>query len=119
MGIKTEGKDTPMPPPPLLLVCVNHRPQFDKPSCASRGSEAIADALETGIAERSLHVQVERKCCLGQCNDGPTLRLAPGGDFLLGVALGDVPAILDRLEAVCGRRPEDREEMVVASPFSA
>lgn len=93
--------------PFTLLVCTNLRPSFDKPSCAGRGAEKLADAIEDGIRERGLAVTVLRKCCLGQCEDGPTLRLIPGGDFLLGVRPDDVERVLDHLEKVCGREEKN------------
>jgi NADH:ubiquinone oxidoreductase subunit E len=81
-----------------VAVCINRRFSTSKPSCAGRGSEAIADALESAMAEREMPVKLERIRCLGQCYKGPTVRFVPGGDFLLGQKLEDVPAILDRLQ---------------------
>ncbi len=74
----------------------------DQPSCAARGSEVIAEALEKGVAERRIAVTVKRSVCMSKCTEGPTLRLAPGGRFIQGPALADVPDILDQLEAECG-----------------
>ncbi len=100
--------------PKSLLVCVNRRFQGDKPSCAQRGSEAIADAIEEGIARRGIDLAVERLVCMGQCMDGPTLRLAPGGEFILGVTLEDVPDLLDRFERECRPRDDDVPAPAVA-----
>ena len=80
-----------------LIVCVNYRHDKTQPSCASRGSLQIADALRQGIEDRELEVELETFCCLGQCAKGPNLRIAPGGEFMHGVALDDVPTILDKL----------------------
>ena len=52
-------------------------------------------------------------CCLGQCAQGPTLRLTPGGDFLFGVTMADLPALLDELERRFGRHPEADETEVL------
>ena len=90
--------------PKTLIVCVNWRFQADQPSCAARGSEAIADALEAGIRARRIDVVLERICCLAVCEKGPNVRLVPGEDFRHGVALDDVPGILDDLERACGVR---------------
>lgn len=90
--------------PKTLIVCVNRRFEFGKPSCAVRGSEEIATALEKGITERNIDIDIERICCLGHCEQGPTLRLAPGGAFFHEVSLGDVPDILSDLADKCGRR---------------
>jgi (2Fe-2S) ferredoxin len=64
------------------------------------GSEKIADAIESGLQERGLSLQVERIHCLGECAEGPNLRLAPGGKFFHHVKLADVPAILDEIAAL-------------------
>ena len=93
--------------PTALLICVNHRFGTDKPSCAARGSLAVAEAVETGVAQRRIDLAVERIICLGQCTKGPSMRLAPGGEFLLGVDLVQVPGILDRLERLCGHKSEE------------
>ncbi|MEM7016357.1 MAG: (2Fe-2S) ferredoxin domain-containing protein [Pseudomonadota bacterium] len=80
-----------------LIVCVNYRHDKTQPSCASRGSLQIAEALRQGIEERDLDVDLETFCCLGRCDKGPNLRIAPGGEFRHGVKLEDVPEILDAL----------------------
>ena len=90
-------------PPTKLLVCVNRRFGAGQASCAARGSESVADAVERGIAERGLDLPVERICCFGKCQDGPNMRLAPGGEFFTGVGAERVAEILDVLERTCDR----------------
>ena len=94
-------------PPSTVMVCVNLRPGSDRPSCSARGSVAVAEALERGIAERRIDVTLERSICMGQCTKGPTVRFAPGGRFHLGTTLDRVEGVLDELEALCGLRPDD------------
>lgn len=93
--------------PKLLMVCVNRRFRVDEASCSARGSQAIADALEAGIRERKIDIKIERSVCLGQCQIGPSIRLAPGGRFILGKSIDDVGELLDELEALCGTRDDD------------
>lgn len=93
--------------PQSLLVCINRRFRGDQPSCAQRGSEAIAEALEAGVVNRGIAAKVERIKCLGQCTIGPAVRFAPGGRFNLETRIEDVPALLDELEQKCGARSED------------
>jgi len=88
--------------PRSVMVCINRRFRGAQPSCAARGAEAVADAVEAGIAARRIAIKMERVICLGQCTKGPTVRFAPGGRFSLGTRLEDVPAILDELQALCG-----------------
>ena len=90
--------------PTALLICVNRRYNANAPSCAARGSLAIAEAIEQGVRERAIDIVVERIICLGQCTKGPTLRMAPGGRFILGTTGEMVGGILDELETACGTR---------------
>ncbi len=82
-----------------LLVCINSRLAGDKPSCAGRGSEQLADALEQALVERGLAVALGRIKCFGRCHEGPNVRLAPGGRFWRGAGLRDVTAIIDHVAA--------------------
>ncbi len=90
-------------PPKTILICVNRRFKADEPSCAARGSVAIAEAIELGVRDRRIDIAVERFICFGQCTKGPTVNLVPG-DFILGATPDMVAGILDDLEAVCGVR---------------
>ena len=92
-----------------LLICINRRFQADRPSCAARGSHALAEAVAEGIKERRINVDVEHVVCLGQCPHGPAMRLAPGGEFFLGISENNVPRVLDTLEQACGLREETTE----------
>ena len=83
---------------PSLLICVNKRHDLSRPSCGYRGGIELADALEAGIAERGLPLEIERIHCLGHCQRGPTMRLAPGGKFYLGKEVSEVAEILDDIE---------------------
>ena len=103
--------------PTTLIICVNRR-LGDQPCCAARGGVEQADRLEDAIAERRLDVKVERVHCLGVCARGPNMRLAPGGAFFFGVLADDIPAVIERIEAACGRLPEVDPEGAPPSPGS-
>lgn len=81
-----------------IIVCVNFRKGSIQPSCAARGSLAIADQIEAQVLAKSLGIKVERFKCLGRCEEGPNLRLAPAGDFFHGVNLQDLDMILSDIE---------------------
>ena len=100
-------EDTATPAIKSVLICINRRFHGDQPSCAQRGSLALADAIEAGVAARKINVKVERIKCLAQCTKGPTVRFSPGGRFNLGTTHEDIPALLDELERECGLRDED------------
>ncbi len=81
--------------PEELLICVNQRPR--SVSCGGRDSAVIATAIEVGIAERGLDIEVLRIHCLGRCELGPNLRLI-GKEFHHRVRLEEVDVLLDELE---------------------
>lgn len=93
--------------PTVVMICVNRRFRMDEPSCAARGSEDLANRLEAEITERGIDVKVERSVCMGHCQTGPTVRLAPSGRFYHGPSADEVPGILDELERLCGRKADD------------
>lgn len=84
--------------PKTLNICVNFRAGKLLPSCGEVGSQELADALETGIAERGLKLDFKRLHCMGKCHIGPTVKLSHGGPFIMGAKVSDVPQILDWLE---------------------
>ena len=92
--------------PKYLMVCTNRRYGADGASCAARSSLDMAKAIEAGVLERRINITVERSVCMGQCTKGPTLRLAPGGRFILGKSLEDIESILNDLEGLCGLRED-------------
>lgn len=82
--------------PPRLTVCVNRRPENGiAVSCAARGSEAVLDALRGEAAARGVAIEITTIRCLGMCEKGPTVRLAPGSNWFFGVRTENVPEILD------------------------
>ena len=83
---------------PTVIVCVNRRMGYDKPSCAERGSEAIADALQCAL--RGTDASVVRIKCFGRCTQGPIVRVAPGGRFFNEVSIDDVPTLLAALKVL-------------------
>lgn len=85
-----------------IVVCVNHRANPDQPSCGARGGEAIACALEQALHEHGLALSVERFHCLGRCESGPNLRLAPAGPFHQQLSTSDVPALMKDIENFYG-----------------
>ncbi len=69
-----------------------------RPSCALRGSKETLLLLRQELALRHLDIAVEEIVCLGQCDHGPALRLAPGGAFHLGATPDKIQEIADWLE---------------------
>jgi NADH:ubiquinone oxidoreductase subunit E len=80
-----------------IVACINFRPFTNQPSCAQRGSRALADWLETEVERRGLAVQIDRSVCLGHCPMGPNFRLL-GGEFIHEATREKLITLLDALE---------------------
>ena len=93
--------DDEQPRPRILMICINRRFRMDEPSCAGRGSEALADRLEKEIQSRGINLTLERSNCMGYCRTGPTIRLAPGGKFYRGRSDDEIAALLMEAETRC------------------
>lgn len=52
--------------------------------------------LTQALAEKNVPIIVEESLCLGFCEIGPNLRLAPSGEFFHGVSVADLSAIIKR-----------------------
>ncbi len=94
-----------------INICINFRAGNVLPSCGARGGRELADALEAGITERQLPYEFNRLHCMGKCHIGPTMRISPGGAFIMGAQESDVPRILDLLQA------GDIDELAIAFPL--
>jgi NADH:ubiquinone oxidoreductase subunit E len=77
-----------------IVICINRRHGINNPSCAGRGSEAIAEELEKQLAELGLDIEVRGVKCLGQCELGPNLRIAPGERFFHHLTPDQLPAVI-------------------------
>lgn len=64
-----------------LLVCTNYRANPNNPSCAARGSKEILSALTQQLQAQCVLIPIEQIQCMGYCNIGPNMRLAPDGAF--------------------------------------
>jgi len=81
-----------------LVVCINRRLGAGQRSCAASGSLALIERIERLIDERGLAVPVVRRECLGRCEQGPTMRIAPGGPFFTEIDDSALAVIIAELE---------------------
>ncbi|MBF0109854.1 MAG: (2Fe-2S) ferredoxin domain-containing protein [Magnetococcales bacterium] len=84
---------------PKLIICVKHR-AMNPDSCAGRGSQSLVEQFGTIIRQRNLAIDIETVHCLGQCKNGPNMRLAPGGEFFQGVGPEKVEEIIGKALAM-------------------
>jgi len=84
-----------------LVVCVNRRLSDDKPSCAARGSEVLAQRFGDEITRRGLAVDLREVYCMGRCELGPNVRIVPSGETYHGVGEDDIESLLQDLAIAC------------------
>ncbi|MCW8826246.1 MAG: (2Fe-2S) ferredoxin domain-containing protein [Gammaproteobacteria bacterium] len=80
-----------------LIICNNRRLTSQKPSCGALNAHHSLQ-LEKLIAEQQIPISIEYRKCLGQCDRGPNIRLAPSGNFFHNVTDGDLPMIIDEIK---------------------
>lgn len=86
-----------MPRPVRLIVCVNERLGTGQRSCVGSGSLDLISRLEAMIAARDLAIPVVRRECLGRCEEGPAMRIAPAGPFFTEIDELSLPTIIEAL----------------------
>ncbi|MDH3713578.1 MAG: NAD-dependent epimerase/dehydratase family protein [Gammaproteobacteria bacterium] len=86
---------------PCLVICINRRLNDENPSCAARGSEALAARLSDEITRRGLVAELRRVYCLGRCEQGPNVRIVPGGKTYKGVSEDDIELLVEDLAGLC------------------
>ena len=87
-----------MPGPTRLVVCVNQRLGSGQRSCVGSGNLEHIARIEAEIESRGLDIPIIRRECLGKCEQGPVMRIAPGGPFFVEITADCLPRILDQLE---------------------
>jgi (2Fe-2S) ferredoxin len=72
-----------------------------KGSCRKRGSQAVAQALKTSIADMpdAKNIEIESVGCLGACKQGPNLRVLPSKKQYQRVACEQIPEIVEQLSS--------------------
>ncbi len=88
-----------------VIVCVKHRTSAHQPSCAAKGSEALAKQIEQIITSKGLMLSVERFKCLGCCDQGINIKLVPEGPFLHGLAPDNLDDMVTALEKFARSTP--------------
>ena len=82
---------------PTVTVCINDRDERFAPCCGRHGGREIVAALRAAVGGRGLDVDVQTINCLGLCQKGPNLRIAPSGSLYHALTVDDVPTVVDAL----------------------
>ena len=85
--------------PVRLIVCINRRLGTGQRSCAASGSLDLIDRLQAMIVAADLDVPVVRRECLGRCDEGPVMRIAPAGPFFTAIDEAALAGILAQLKS--------------------
>ncbi len=80
-----------------LVVCVNERLGPDKKSCGGSGSRDLIKILQQRFKAHNLDVPIIEQVCLGRCEEGISMRIAPGGPFFTQVTELDLKNIQEQL----------------------
>ena len=80
-----------------LIVCVNERLGTGQRSCVGSGSLDLISRLEAMLSTDNLAIPVVRRECLGRCEEGPVMRIAPAGPFFTEIDEQTLAAIIDQL----------------------
>jgi len=93
-----------MPRPVRLVVCVNQRLGIGQRSCGGSGNLGYIRRVRELIDAAGLDVAVDEQVCFGKCEQGPVMRIAPGGRFFTGIDESELPKIVRELESFIARR---------------
>jgi len=84
--------------PVRLIVCVNERLGSGQRSCVGSGSLDLIGQLEAMLVAENLAVPVVRRECLGRCQQGPVMRIAPAGPFFCEIDVATLDEIVTQLK---------------------
>ena len=68
-------------------------------SCAGSGSRELIKLMQQRLADSGDNIPIVEQVCLGRCEQGIAMRIAPGGPFFTEVSAKDIDAILLALRA--------------------
>ncbi len=61
-----------------------------QPSCAVRGSRELMAETQRFVEQMNIDIAIETSVCMGRCQDGPTVKLAPRGEFIQDANAGNI-----------------------------
>lgn len=82
-----------------LVVCVNERFGIGQRSCVSGNNLEYICKIRSMIEAENLTVPIIERVCLGKCEQGPVMRIAPGGRFFTEINQTSLQDIIDELKA--------------------
>lgn len=90
--------------PLRLVVCINERLGTGQRSCVGSGNLDFIRKIREMIQKQGMDVPIIERECLGKCEQGPVMRIAPGGRFFTEIDEDTLLRIVDELGAIIARR---------------
>lgn len=81
-----------------LVVCINERLGTGQRSCVGSGSLGYIATIRELLAANQMDVNIVQRECLGKCEQGPVMRIAPGGRFFTDIDDNSLPLIVEELK---------------------
>lgn len=89
-----------------LVACVNKRLGIGQRSCVDSGNLDYIAEIETLIEQAGLDIAIIKRECLGKCEKGPVMRIAPGGRFFTEINRTSLPIIVNEIKILVAERNE-------------
>ena len=92
--------------PVRLVVCINRRLGTGQKSCVGSGNLVYIAEVRRLIELAKLDVPIVERECLGKCEQGPVMRIAPGGRFYTEIDKNRLPDIVVELRRMLDQQRE-------------
>ena len=93
--------------PVRLVVCINERLGTGQRSCVGSGNLDYIAEVRSLISAHHLDVPIVERVCLGKCEQGPVMRIAPGGRFFTEIDQSTLATVIDELKLFIDARETD------------
>jgi (2Fe-2S) ferredoxin len=91
-----------------LVVCVNERLGSGQRSCVGSNNLEYIGKIRSMIEAENLSVPIIERICLGKCEQGPVMRIAPGGRFFTEITDARLQDIIDEIKAFLSLADKER-----------
>lgn len=91
-----------------LVVCVNERFASRHRSCVGSNNLEYICNIKSMIKAEKLGVPIIERVCLGKCEQGPVMRIAPGGKFFTEITNASLPGIIDEIKTFLAVADKDQ-----------
>ena len=78
-------------------MCINERLGTGQRSCIGSGNRDYIEAMRGLLADAGLDIKIVERECLGKCEIGPIMRIAPAGKFFTNIDQQTLPLIVDEI----------------------